>query len=53
MDDYLNLPAEKITKLEQIPEKKRRPRKAAAKIRHLQKQQKTWLNSKIVYKKKK
>jgi hypothetical protein len=53
MDEYCDIPEDKIKRIEKIPGKNRRAKKAAAKIRHLQKQQKVWLNSKIVYKKKK
>jgi hypothetical protein len=52
MNEYFNIPEKEIKKLEEIPEKHRRNKKAPAKIKHLQKQQKTWLNSKIIFKKK-
>ena len=52
MNEYFNLPEKEIKKLEEIPEKHRRDKKAPAKIKHLQKQQKIWLNSKIIFKKK-
>jgi len=52
MNEYLNVPEKAIKKLEAIPEKHRGIKKAPAKLKHLQKQQKVWLNSKIIFKKK-
>jgi hypothetical protein len=51
-NEYSNIPDSKIKRLEKAPVKNRRVKLAPAKIRHLQKQQKVWTNSKMVYKKK-
>jgi len=52
MEEYLNVTEKERNKLETIPKKQRGIKKAPAKLKHLQKQQKIWLNSKITFKKK-
>jgi len=52
MEEYLNITEKERKKLEAMPKKQRGIKKAPAKLKHLQKQQKIWLNSKISFKKK-
>lgn len=52
MDEYLNITEKERKKLETMPKKHRGIKLAPAKLKHLQKQQKIWLNSKISFKKK-